>query len=76
MSFFSFRVTRRLGKELIGVSFSRHLIRLWLRNEELAWKIPEHLDANWRRLYYSLTPEQQKFPLDPEIRSASKGIKY
>ncbi|KAF7967849.1 hypothetical protein HWV62_32894 [Athelia sp. TMB] len=57
---------------------TRHLVRLWLRNEELGWKIPGYLSANWKRLYYGLTadPETQKFPLEPEIRSFSKGVKY
>ncbi|KZP02489.1 Clavaminate synthase-like protein [Athelia psychrophila] len=55
---------------------TRHLLRLWLRNEELAWKIPEYLNANWQRLYYSLDPEKQVFVLEPEMRSVSKGVKY
>jgi len=52
---------------------TRHLLRLWLRNEELAWKIPEELQSNWKRLYYTATPDEQRFPLEPEIRVASKG---
>jgi len=56
---------------------SRHLLRLWLRNEELAWSLPEALKPNWKRLFYSVTPEQQRFPLDPEIRMVAKGgVKY
>ncbi|KAF7967898.1 hypothetical protein HWV62_32812 [Athelia sp. TMB] len=56
---------------------ARHLVRLWLRNEELAWAIPEYLDLHWQRLYNGLTvdPEKQKFPLEPEIRDP-KGAKY
>ncbi|KAF7987106.1 hypothetical protein HWV62_295 [Athelia sp. TMB] len=54
---------------------TRHLLTFWLRNEELAWKIPEYLDAKWQQLYYSTTPEQQKFPLEPVIRKAGQGAK-
>lgn len=46
---------------------TRHLIRLWLRNDELAWKTPEPLQPNWRKLY-SVSPDQQRFPLQPEVR--------
>ncbi|KZP03183.1 Clavaminate synthase-like protein [Athelia psychrophila] len=52
---------------------TRHLVRLWLRNEELAWTIPAYLDPNWQRLYYSLDAEKQTFALEPEIRNGSKG---
>ncbi|TFK32123.1 hypothetical protein BDQ12DRAFT_775069 [Crucibulum laeve] len=52
---------------------TRHLLRLWLRNEELAWKIPPELETTWKRLYYSVTPDEQRFPAEPEIRAASKG---
>lgn len=54
-------------KTLPICGFSRHLIRLWLRNDELAWKTPEPLQPNWRRLY-SVGPDQQRFPLEPEVR--------
>ncbi|RDB25525.1 hypothetical protein Hypma_006210 [Hypsizygus marmoreus] len=52
---------------------TRHLLRLWLRNEELAWKTPKELEANWKRLYYSITADEQRFPLEVEIRQASRG---
>lgn len=29
----------------------RHIIRLWLRNEELAWKTPEGLKKTWFEKY-------------------------
>ncbi|KII91313.1 hypothetical protein PLICRDRAFT_38052 [Plicaturopsis crispa FD-325 SS-3] len=50
----------------------RHLLRLWLRNEELAWKLPEVVDPAWKRLYYTLKPEEQKLYLYPEVRSGAK----
>ncbi len=55
---------RRLGR--------RHLIRLWLRNDELAWKTPEVLAPIWKRLY-SVPPEEQRFPIEPEIRRKENG---
>ncbi|KAF7777585.1 hypothetical protein Agabi119p4_3657 [Agaricus bisporus var. burnettii] len=55
-----------------SVEHTRHLIRLWLRNDELAWKTPKHLEPIWKRLY-SVGPEEQRFPLDPEIRRKANG---
>ena len=74
----SLSIVDRFRGTLTGMMDRRHLVRLWLRNEELGWKIPEYLSPNWQRLYYGLTadPETQKFPLEPEIRSFSKGAKY
>ncbi|CAA7265330.1 unnamed protein product [Cyclocybe aegerita] len=51
---------------------TRHLIRLWLRNDELAWKTPKLLQPIWERLY-SISPEQQRFALEPEIRRKANG---
>ncbi|TFK72234.1 Clavaminate synthase-like protein [Pluteus cervinus] len=51
---------------------TRHLIRLWLRNEELAWETPKALKPIWDRLY-SAKPEDQRFPLEPEIRRKAGG---
>lgn len=52
---------------------TRHLIRLWLRNDQLAWKTPSYLEPIWKKLY-SVTPEEQRFPLDPEIRRKANGM--
>lgn len=46
----------------------RHLLRLWLRNEELAWDIPAGLKPYYNKIYYGLKPEEQKIPLQPEVR--------
>ncbi|KAF8994584.1 hypothetical protein BDQ17DRAFT_1392391 [Cyathus striatus] len=54
----------------------RHLLRLWLRDEEKAWKIPEGLQPLWKRLFYTANIDEHRFPLDPEIRAGSKGAKY
>jgi hypothetical protein len=51
----------------------RHLVRLWLRDPENAWKTPSVLQERWDRVYKDVTPEASVFPLEPYIRSASKG---
>lgn len=53
-------------------SYSRHLLRLWQRNEELAWKLPEELLPLWKKTF-DVTPEQQTFAPEPVIRDAVKG---
>ncbi|KAG6914934.1 hypothetical protein DXG01_014370 [Tephrocybe rancida] len=56
---------------------ARHLLRLWLRNEDLAWKTPTELKSHWKRLYYTATPDEQTFPLEAETGMQSKaGVKY
>ncbi|KAG5642246.1 hypothetical protein DXG03_003349 [Asterophora parasitica] len=57
---------------------TRHLLRLWLRNEKLAWKTPTELEPNWKRLYYTTPSDEHTFPLEPTVRSAvrGKGVKY
>jgi hypothetical protein len=51
----------------------RHLVRLWLRNDDLAWTTPKGLELNWKRLY-SVDPDQQRFPLNPEMRRNANGM--
>ncbi|KAK1980426.1 TfdA family taurine catabolism dioxygenase TauD [Colletotrichum cereale] len=51
----------------------RHLVRLWLRDPENAWETPEALRERWDRVYSGVTPEGSVFPLEPQIRSASRG---
>jgi hypothetical protein len=34
-----------------GPTQKRHILRLWLRNEELAWKTPEGLQKAWNEKY-------------------------
>lgn len=57
--------------ELIKNVYSRHLLRLWLRDPENAWPIPDVLKPRWAQLYDGVTPEGEVFPLEPYIRSAS-----
>lgn len=51
----------------------RHLVRLWLRDPELAWETPEPLTDTWNRIYKDVKPENSVFPLEPRVRSASDG---
>ncbi|TFK36380.1 hypothetical protein BDQ12DRAFT_609947 [Crucibulum laeve] len=54
---------------------TRHLLRLWLRNEELAWKIPTELQPTWDRVFYKTSLVEQQFPVEPEML-LMKGAKY
>jgi hypothetical protein len=51
----------------------RHLVRLWLRDPEYAWETPAALRSRWAQLYDSVRPQNQVFPLEPYVRSASNG---
>ncbi|KAK3308340.1 uncharacterized protein B0T15DRAFT_483028 [Chaetomium strumarium] len=53
----------------------RHLVRLWLRDPDHAWKTPEVLQPRWDYVYKGVTPEASVLPLEPYIRSASSGSK-
>ncbi|PSN62494.1 Clavaminate synthase-like protein [Corynespora cassiicola Philippines] len=53
----------------------RHLVRLWLRDPELAWKTPDALVDRWDKVYKDVQEEKQVFPLEPYIRSSSLGNK-
>jgi len=51
---------------------TRHLLRFWLRNEELGWTIPRPLRPLWQKTF-NVAPEEQTFALDPVIRAAVKA---
>ncbi|KAF8890086.1 hypothetical protein BD779DRAFT_1671450 [Infundibulicybe gibba] len=51
---------------------ARHLLRLWLRNEELAWETPQALKPLWDKTF-AAPPDEQTFALDPVVRAAVKG---
>jgi hypothetical protein len=51
----------------------RHLVRLWLRDPEFAWKTPEALRGRWAGVYDGVEEKKQVFPLEPCIRSSSLG---
>lgn len=72
----SIRKYRLLGETdvtYMRVIDRRHLVRLWLRNDELAWTTPKPLELIWKRLY-SVGPDEQRFPLNPEIRRKANGV--
>ncbi|KAG0155044.1 hypothetical protein PDIDSM_617 [Penicillium digitatum] len=48
----------------------RHLLRLWLRDPENAWEIPQELQARWDTVYKDVWAEEQVFPLEPTIRKS------
>ncbi|QKX63827.1 uncharacterized protein TRUGW13939_10998 [Talaromyces rugulosus] len=51
----------------------RHLVRLWLRDEENAWPTPTRLNELWTRVYEGVDAENQYFPTEPRIRTSSDG---
>lgn len=51
----------------------RHLVRLWLRDEENAWETPEGLKSRWARVYDDVQEERQVFPLEATVRNASRA---
>lgn len=42
---------RNAFEDSAGKSGKRHIMRLWIRNEELAWKTPEALKHFWHNIY-------------------------
>ncbi|KAI8715107.1 TauD domain-containing protein [Fusarium sp. LHS14.1] len=54
----------------------RHLVRLWLRDPEFAWKTPEALQRRWDNVYEGIEEENTVFPLEPFVRSASDANKF
>jgi len=51
----------------------RHLLRLWLRDPEYEWSIPQPLEERFNSVYAGVTSVAQVFPLEPRIRSSSDG---
>lgn len=56
-----------------GSGSPRHLVRLWLRNPELSWKIPENMKAPWTAAYGKrqgfgrfLQPAEDRYQIVPE----------
>ncbi|KAL4814512.1 hypothetical protein BDW67DRAFT_177045 [Aspergillus spinulosporus] len=47
----------------------RHLVRLWLRDPELAWETPEGLKSRWEYVYGRVDAAQSILPLEPFVRS-------
>lgn len=54
----------------------RHLLRLWIRDPENAWKTPEPMRERWDRIYDSkLSNGPCVFPLEPVTRSVGEQKK-
>jgi hypothetical protein len=55
----------------------RHLVRLWLRDPELAWQMPDELWTRWQLVFGgredSDAVEREVWPLEPFVRSAAAG---
>lgn len=51
----------------------RHLVRLWLRDPENAWEIPQSLKGRMDKVFKDVQEDRQVWPLEAYIRSASLG---
>lgn len=49
---------------------NRHLMRLWLKNEELAWKMPSHLEASMARVFVN-EDDNEVWTLEPAASQAN-----
>ena len=48
----------------------RHLVRLWLRHPEKAWKMPQGLEMAWDRVYMDLGDQSnEEWPLKQVVTS-------
>lgn len=43
----------------------RHLVRLWLRNENLGWKIPQALMGKWDEIFQGDPDGEERWPILP-----------
>ncbi|KAL4803349.1 hypothetical protein BDV18DRAFT_162914 [Aspergillus unguis] len=48
---------------------TRHLVRLWLRDPELAWETPDGLKSRWEYVYGGVDAGSSILPLEPFVRS-------
>lgn len=44
---------------------SRHLVRMWLRDPERAWKVPDMCKEQWEDAFTPIPEEQQVWPVKP-----------
>lgn len=55
----------------------RHLVRLWLRDPDLAWPMPDELWGRWQSVFGgredSDAVSKEVWPLEPFVRSAAAG---
>ena len=59
----------------LTITGSRELTRLWVRNEELAWDLPEALDRHFKHLFAVKPQDQTLSPLESFLnpRSSQRG---
>jgi hypothetical protein len=50
----------------------RHLLRLWIRDEELGWEIPPALKSEWQKVF-TISAEDQVWPRGPTVASVTDG---
>jgi hypothetical protein len=48
-------------------SSRRHLLRLWLRNDDLGWKIPSGLQLEWDNLFEPAEEVKEKWNPEPDF---------
>lgn len=52
----------------------RHLLRLWIRDEELAWSTPPELMNEWKRVFDPrIGPHNELWPDNPTYESATEA---
>lgn len=48
-----------------GLRSSRHLVRLYLRNDEYGWDIPPALQSTWDSVYAADPSVDELYPIEP-----------
>jgi hypothetical protein len=48
-----------------GLRGSRHLVRLYLRNDQYGWDIPPALQSNWDSVYIADPSVDEIYPIEP-----------
>lgn len=52
----------------------RHLLRLWLRNDDLGWKIPDGLKLEWENLFESANEIQEQWNPRPPFLNPNHAV--
>ncbi|KAF2757568.1 Clavaminate synthase-like protein [Pseudovirgaria hyperparasitica] len=52
-------------------SSGRHMLRLWVRDEQYAWRVPEALETEWARVYDKVEPKEEEWHSEPSYASAT-----
>ncbi|ORX98191.1 hypothetical protein BCR34DRAFT_577451 [Clohesyomyces aquaticus] len=53
-----------------GAHSQRHLVRLWLRNEQMAWSTPTQLQMAWDRVFADLPDMAENWNIEPDMSEA------